>query len=288
MKYGQAYLLVGGLMLVALGVIDDLKDVAAKKKLLWQAIAALVMVVPTGNYLQDLGDLFGVGHVTLGVLALPFTVVAFVGLINAVNMSDGIDGSAGGLVATSALWLSVLASLAGRQLLALELVMLSGVTCGFLLFNLRTPLRKKAAVFMGDAGSMMLGACLAWFAVHITQSPIYKGLPPPPIVVLWVLGLPVFDTVVLMCRRMRQGRSPFSAGRDHMHHIWTHAGFSIGQTTAILVTAQVGLGAIGVLGWHAGAPEWLLFVGYVGVLFLHRSLASHAWIASKWLRLHKP
>jgi len=287
MAHGQLYLLTGLMMLVALGVVDDLRDLSAKKKLLWQFVAALVMVVPHTTYLRHLGDLVGVGPLELGFLALPFTAVAVVGLINAVNMSDGIDGSAGGLVATSVFWLSVLADLVGRRILALELTMLFGVTIGFLVFNLRTPLRKKAAVFMGDAGSMMLGASLAWFAVHISQTPVPMGLPPPPIVVLWVLGLPVLDTLVLICRRIRQGRSPFSAGRDHMHHIWTHAGFSIGQATAILMLVNAGLGAIGVLGWRAGLPESALFAGYVGVFFVHRSLATHAWRVSKWLRLHK-
>ena len=287
MAHGQLYLLTGLIMLVALGVLDDLRDVSAKKKLLWQCVAALVMVVPSASYLYHVGDLVGLGRMELGFLALPFTAVAVVGLINAVNMSDGIDGSAGGLVATSVLWLAVLATLAGRNALALELVMLFGVTIGFLLFNLRTPLRRKAAVFMGDAGSMMLGASLAWFAVNISQTPAPSGLTPPPIVMLWVLGLPVLDTMVLICRRIRQGRSPFSAGRDHMHHIWTHAGFSIAQTTVILMAGNASLGAIGVLGWLAGVPEFALFVAYVGVFFLHRSLANHAWLASKWLRLHK-
>ncbi len=287
MNHGQLYLLTGLMMLLALGVVDDVRDVSAKKKLLWQLGAALVMIAPSERYLHHLGDLFGFGPVELGALALPFTAIAIVGLINAVNMSDGIDGSAGGLVATSVLWLAVLAALIGRNLLALELTILYGVTVGFLLFNMRTPLRNKAAVFMGDAGSMMLGACLAWFAVNITQVSPVSGNVPPPIVVLWVLGLPVLDTVVLMCRRIKQGRSPFSAGRDHMHHIWTRAGFSVAQTTSILMGVNAVFGAIGVLGWLAGVPEVVLFVAYIGVLFLHRSLAKHAWLVSKWLRLHK-
>lgn len=286
--FGQQNLLIGLAMLVALGVVDDFRELSAKRKLVWQLSAAAVIVAPGGDYLFHLGDLLGLGRLELGWFALPFTMFAIVGLINAVNMSDGIDGLAGGLVATSALWMVALALMCGFELMSVELLLLVAVTLGFLFFNLRTPLRSKAAVFMGDAGSMMLGACLAWYAVHLTQFPAYVGENPPPIVILWVLGLPVLDTVVLMLRRLRQGRSPFSAGRDHMHHLWLHAGFSIGQTTVCLMLANLALGGIGVLGWKLGVPEWGLTAGYVGVFLLHRQLASHAWLASKWLRVHNP
>lgn len=287
LKDGQAYFLLGVAMLLLLGVVDDLKDLAARRKIMLQVVAVLVMIVPNAIYLSHLGDLVGLGRVELGLFAIPFTVFATVGLINAVNMSDGIDGAAGGLVATSSLWLLILALAGGRSDLVQELLLFFGVTVGFLCFNMRTPLRSCAAVFMGDAGSMMLGAMLAWYSVHITQMQLSGGALPP-IVILWILGLPVLDTVVLMLRRIRQGRSPFSAGRDHMHHIWTHAGFSVGQTTAILMTVQALLGAAGVLGWRAGVPEWGLTAGYLALVLIHRSLASHAWQVSKWLRLHRP
>lgn len=286
--YDQQNLLVGLAMLVALGVLDDFRELSAKKKLVWQLAAAAVIVVPGAEYLYHLGDLVGMGRIELGWFALPFTLFAIVGLINAVNMSDGIDGLAGGLVMTSAVWMAVLAVMCGFRLMVLELLQLMAVTLGFLVFNLRTPIRTKAAVFMGDAGSMMLGACLSWFAIHLTQFPAFVGENPPPVVILWVLGLPVLDTVVLMLRRLHQGRSPFSAGRDHMHHIWTHAGFSIAQTTVCLTVVNLLLGAIGVIGWRLGVPEWLLTAGYVGVFLLHRELAKHAWRVSTWLRVHKP
>lgn len=272
-----------------LGLLDDLRDLPARLKLVWQVCSALIIVTPGASYLDSLGNLFGTGMVELGALAPLFTVFAIVGLINAVNMSDGIDGLAGGLVVSTLLWMSILALLNGRPRMILELLLLLAVTLGFLFFNLRTPLRHKATVFMGDTGSMMLGACLAWYAIHLTQTPsTTTGATTPPVVLLWVLGLPVLDTVVLMLRRIRSGRSPFSAGRDHMHHIWTHAGFSIAQTTVFLMAVNLLLGAIGVLGWQAGVPEWLLLAGYIGAFLFHRNLASHAWLASKWLRLHRP
>lgn len=281
---GQINLLIGLVLIVALGVIDDFREVSPRRKLFWQCIATLVIVVPNANYLHHLGDLLGLGRLELGWVALPFSVFAIVGMINAANMADGVDGLAGGLTASSVLWMIGLAYLAGRPLITLELMMLFGVTLGFLVFNLRTPLRGRAAVFMGDAGSMMLGTCLGWFAVNLSQVTGPTGVAPPPIVLLWVLGLPVLDTVVLMLRRVRRGRSPFSAGRDHMHHIWLHAGFSAGETTAILVAVNFVLGGIGIAGWRLGVPEWGLLLLYFGVFLLHRSLARHAWIVSTLLR----
>lgn len=280
-------LLFGLMILVVLGVVDDFRNLSARNKLIWQMLAAAAIIMPNADYVYHIGNLWGTGRVELEWLALPFTLVAVLGLVNAVNMADGIDGLAGSLVSTSTLWMAGLAWAAGYYGLALELLILLAVISGFLLFNLRTPLRKKASVFMGDAGSMMLGACLAAYAISLSQLPGHSVEPPPPIVILWVLGLPVLDTLVLTLRRLCQGRSPFSAGRDHMHHIWVRAGFTIGQSTVCLVFGNFMLGAIGVLGWKLGVPEWVLAAGYVGVLLFHCQLAHHAWVVSKWLRVHK-
>lgn len=289
MDLGDLNLLLGIVVLLLLGVVDDLRDVSAKLKLLWQVLAAVVIVIPNETYILHLGDLIGIGDLQLGAFAPVFTLFAMVGLINAINMTDGIDGLAGSLVVTSTLWMLVVATLTHQPALLPEIMVLLAVTLGFLAYNLRTPLRDKATVFMGDSGSMLLGACLAWNAIQLTQQ-TSVGLPGadlvPPVVLLWVLGLPVLDTVVLMLRRVRQGRSPFSPGRDHMHHIWTHAGFTIGQTTVILMLINLLLGAVGIAAWQLGAPEWLLFAGYIVVFLLHRRIAKHAWLASKWLRAH--
>jgi len=93
--------------------------------------------------------------------------------------------------------------------------------------------------------------------------------------------------VVLMIRRMLQGRSPFSAGRDHMHHIWMHAGFTPGETTLLIMGLNAVLGLIGFAGWILGLPEWVLAAGYFAIFALHSMLATHAWKASKWLKRRK-
>ena len=277
---------LGGIaLLVVVGVLDDFLDIRAKTKLLVQAIAAMLIVLPSGVYITHVGDILGIGNISLGPLALPFTVFAVVGLINAVNMADGADGLAAGLTSTSLAWFLVCALSIGNQVMSFDLIILLAVTIGFLCYKMRTPLRHKAAVFMGDAGSMMLGALLAWFAILLANGGTTIQ-PPPPFAILWMLGLPVLDTVVLMVRRIRQGRSPFSAGRDHMHHIWMHAGFTPGETTLLMVGLNGLLGLIGFAGWKLGTPDWLLAFGYTGLFVLHTMIATHAWRVSKWLKRH--
>src|SRR5690606_15367016 len=101
-----------------------------------------------------------------------------------------------------------------------------GALAGFLVYNLRTPLRKQAAVFMGDAGSMALGLVVAWFAMSLAQEP---HVVFAPISVAWILALPIIDICAQFNRRVREGRHPFSPDRGHFHHHFRHAGISSGQ-----------------------------------------------------------
>ena len=124
---------LGGIaLLVVVGVLDDFLDIRAKTKLLVQAIAAMLIVLPSGVYITHVGDILGIGNISLGPLALPFTVFAVVGLINAVNMADGADGLAAGLTSTTVVWFIACALVVGNQSMALDLVILLAVTVGFL------------------------------------------------------------------------------------------------------------------------------------------------------------
>ncbi|NTU43286.1 MAG: undecaprenyl/decaprenyl-phosphate alpha-N-acetylglucosaminyl 1-phosphate transferase [Nitrospirales bacterium] len=274
-KYLFCYLSV--IAVAILGSIDDVKDIRAKIKLIWQIVAAAVMVLGGNIILVSFGNLTGMGDLGLGRLAVPFTIFAVVGLINAINMSDGVDGLAGGQTAVSSLWLGIIASMAGLRVQAFVIFLFLSVILGFLAFNARSPWRERATVFMGDAGSMMLGLCLSWFAIEVSQTPRAGVMP---ISVLWILGLPVLDTVTLMVRRLQKGQSPFQAGRDHSHHILLHAGFSHGQTTAIMVTFSSILGAVGFWGWWMSAPEWLMTCGYFFIFSVYFWGMRHAWRVS--------
>jgi UDP-GlcNAc:undecaprenyl-phosphate GlcNAc-1-phosphate transferase len=162
----NAAILAGLALLVLLGFVDDRNELSARTRFIVQAAAALIMVYWGGVRLDNLGNLFGYGDVIMGRWSVPMTVFAVLGVINAMNMIDGADGLAGGLALMALLVLSVIA---GGDLGGTLLLPLAAAVAGFLVFNLRTPWRDRASVFMGDAGSMLLGFALAWYTVDILQ-----------------------------------------------------------------------------------------------------------------------
>ena len=156
-------------------------------------------------------------------LAIPFTVFVTVGVINSINMSDGLDGLCGNLTMVSLLGLGTAAALWSNSGDFRLINMLSAAVAGFLLFNQRTIWRTRALVFLGDAGSMLLGFVLAWFTIEICQAPIAAISPAAA---LWFVAVPVMDTVGVMLRRLLAGLSPFHADSQHLHHLliqcWFH------------------------------------------------------------------
>lgn len=283
--YGSTYwdLLAGTTVLTLLGVVDDRRGLKATTKLLVQALLVSALFGAGQMQISNLGDLFGTGHrIELELLALPFTVFAVVGVINAVNMIDGADGLAGGVVFISIAWFLVASMLASGQVsVALFGTMLAAIA-GFLAFNMRSPWRRRAACFLGDAGSLALGFALAWIAVELTQEQSARRIPA--VVALWVVGLPIMDTLSLMLRRLAKGRSPVSADRDHLHHILLRAGYSHGQMVAILLLISAIFGAVGVIGHYAGLSDATLFYSYLALAFAYHQAMMHAWRLAVLLR----
>jgi UDP-GlcNAc:undecaprenyl-phosphate GlcNAc-1-phosphate transferase len=144
----------------------------------------------------------------------------------------------------------------------------------FLCFNLRLPRRGHARVFLGDAGSTLLGFALAWFAIDLTQGP---GRSFPPICALWIVLLPLADCVSLMTRRIAAGRSPFSADRLHIHDYLRARGLSSHQTLGVLAGTSAAFGAIGFLGWRLGAPQHVLFWAFFFLFFAYHFGILKAW-----------
>ncbi len=275
-------LFAGMAMLLIVGVVDDLVEVDAWAKLGFQVLAALLMTLWGGVAVTDLGYILGPGEtVDLGSWAVPFTTFCVVGLINAINMLDGVDGLAAGTVAIALGWLTAAGLLAGAPIWPFLSGLLLAAICGFLVFNLRNPWRRKAASFLGDSGSMMLGFALAWFAIQAAGS---STGPLPPIAIGWVLALPVLDTLVLIGRRLAAGRHPFQADREHLHHILYRAGFTPAQTVSTLLLASILLGGVGVLGAFLHVPAWLLATGLIPVAAVHAVAQVHARRSATILR----
>lgn len=258
-----------GLMLIALvGTLDDLRDLGHHSKFLAQIAAAGLMLFWGGWVLHSLGNLVGAWPLGLGVYSIPLTFVAVVGVINAVNFSDGADGLAGGLVFNALMWFCVMglrappAALpavspaglpAGEVQIAIAFL---GAVAGFLVFNQRRPGRGHALAFLGDAGSLGLGYALAWFMVAGAEGPTPLFAP---VTAIWLLAVPLVDTLACTGRRLLKGTSPFKADRKHLHHILIDLGLPVGKAVALIHLCAFLLGGIGVAGWFWGVAEHVMF-----------------------------
>lgn len=275
-----AFYLAGGLLLLV-GVADDLRDLNWRWRIGAQVLAAVGMVYLGGVSVQQLSDVVGVQHLALGWLALPVTVFVVVGVINALNMADGVDGLAGGQALVSLLLFFAFALYAGNYTAAERLLAVSAAVVGFLCWNLRRPGLPRAEVFLGDAGSMLLGFIIAWTAVRLSQSPEH---PVSPVLGPWTIALPLIDTCSLILRRLREGRSPFSADRDHLHHILLDAGYTA-TTIAIggmFLSLALGLGAALLL--KLGIYRPLLVVLFFVLIGVHYKLTADRARAVEFFR----
>lgn len=269
-------LLASMTLLTLVGLYDDLFSLRPTLRFVFQIGAILLMALVGNVTLTSLGNLFGWGNVLLGDFTIPFTIFAVVGVINAFNMIDGLDGLAGGLALLATLCLIVLnllAPTAGSATIgALSVLALS--IAGFLCFNLRHPWRTRASVFMGDAGSTMLGFTLGWFLVHLSQGP---EAVMAPVTAIWIVALPLMDAVAVMARRIRAGRSPFAADRQHLHHLLLGLGLTDGRVCAILLTAAALAAAGGVLAWWLGIPEHWQFYSFLAAFALYYRFTTRLW-----------
>jgi len=261
-------------IIVVVGFLDDWVELSVRLRFVAQGIAALIMALFAGAQLASLGDLLGFGTVALGVFAVPFTIFAMVGMANSLNLSDGLDGLAGGLALITAAFVAVAAYIEGRENTLITLFILGGALIGFLAFNMRFPWQRRARVFMGDSGSLMLGFLLAWALIRVTQA---EHDPLPPAAALWFFAIPLWDTVSLMLRRIRKGQSPFHPGRDHLHHILLRVGYRDCQVVRFIHLVAVACGLVGLAGWQLGVPDAVMFYGFMAVFALYCYAVQHAW-----------
>ncbi|WP_271678577.1 MraY family glycosyltransferase [Thermomonas mangrovi] len=253
---------IAAVLLVAVGLWDDKHDLRWYWRVLAQVVAALVVIFWGGVRVEQLGPLFGLGQTSLGFLSVPFTVFATVGIINAMNMIDGADGLAGMLGLAALAMLCAASVYAGNLVLAERVAVLCGALAGFLVWNLRFPWRPRARVFMGNAGSGFLGLVIAWVAFRLTQN---DGHPVNPVLALWLLPIPVMDTLVLIVRRLQEGRSPFAAGRDHIHHMMQDAGFGPTRAAFWLTVFSLACGLVVGQAMRLDVPNPLLLAAYIAL-----------------------
>jgi len=273
---------VAGALLVFVGVIDDFRELSPTVRLVSEIIAVLIIIFGSDVVVRNFGTMsIDGGGMSLGIIAVPFTVFAVVGLINAVNMSDGLDGLAGTLSLVPVLGFIVATIFLGD---GKDLVVLSCFAASlgaFLLFNVTVPGRRRALIFLGDSGSMFLGLALAWIVIRLSQG---ESAAISPAAALWFLTLPIFDTVCMTSRRLLRRRPPFSADKEHLHHVFLLAGFTVTET----VLTMAGLATIGVLVGLAGTyyevSDLLLAGSFLLLGLMYFWVILRAWSFMRFLR----
>src|SRR5690242_14707351 len=256
-------------VLVALGALDDRYGLRVSVRVVVQVVAILIVIATTGTYVHSLGVLHGY-ELKLGWLGIPFTVLAVIGLINAFNLMDGIDGLAGclALVSTGAIALLMAPDMPAP--LTVIVLLLAAALYPFLMANLGL-LGKKAKVFLGDSGSVVLGYVIAWTLIALSQSTprhISPGL------VLWCVALPVMDTLAVIYRRLKRGVSPFTPDRTHIHHLLMNAGLGPRRTLVYLVGYSIVLPFAGVV-IHAELGAIANLVAFVVVAAIYGAFTTH-------------
>lgn len=252
------FLLLGAFLLLLVGLIDDRYDLPPSVRLGTQFGAVLLMYFGGGLSVTTLGDPLALGELGVKPVALVATVFFSIALINAINMTDGMDGLAGGLALVALVGVAIAGQ--GGSATALAVVGL-GVVIGFLAFNFPLKVNRPIRTFMGDGGSTVLGFIASWLIISVTQPP---NAFVSPAAALGFVAIPLYDLTSCFFRRIIDGRSPMSADRNHYHHILQAAGFRRRQCLAILMTAAA---SVMLLCWAleaAGKAESIIFVTWLG------------------------
>ena len=250
--------------IVTLGTLDDRLDLSSALKFFIQFAVAAYYVLSTGNYVDNLYGLFGIGALP-SWLGISLSIITVVYLINAVNLIDGVDGLAAGI---SLLALYLFSTLMGGGEYLITSIFIGLGLIVFMGFNYSD----KRKIFLGDAGSLSLGFIIATFAMEFLHSGNAHHLHlnlNPVIVAILILGYPVADTIRVFAIRISMGLSPFNADRRHMHHVLLDKGFSHFGTTTFIMTVMAGL----VLSNKFLAPRLdshlMILLNILGILLIH-------------------
>lgn len=248
---GITSVMTGCTLIYMLGLIDDLKDLKPLVKLCGQIVCATVVYI-MGVRIEFITNYFGPGNMAFGdVACFIITVLWLIAITNAVNLIDGLDGLAAGIAAISALCIGYVAYIHGQYVPTLAMMAIAGAALGFLPYNFN-----PAKIFMGDSGSELLGFSIA--AVSILGT-VKSATIVVVIIPALVLGLPIFDTVMAIFRRLAKHQSIGTADKEHLHHRIMKAGF--GQKRAVMILYCIS----GIMGIVAVLYSRGLTVEYLGL-----------------------
>ncbi|MGE7695938.1 glycosyltransferase family 4 protein [Lysinibacillus sp. NPDC094177] len=229
-------IIIGACIIVATGVIDDMREISAKAKLVGQLIAALIVIF-VGGIQIDMITLPFVGELNFGFLSIPLTIIWIVGITNAINLIDGLDGLAAGVSTIALITLAVMAIIMSNMFVLAIAAILAASTFGFLFYNFH-----PAKIFMGDTGALFLGFMISVLALLGFKNVTVVALIVPII----ILGVPISDTFFAIVRRVRMKKKWSDPDKSHLHHRLLDMGFTHRQTVLIIygIAIMFGLAAI--------------------------------------------
>lgn len=268
-------------VLVMMGAIDDKYDVDYRIRLVVQILISCAMIFAAGLSLKSLGHILFSYEVDLGPLGYIVTIFAVLGAINAFNMVDGIDGLLGGLTMVTFGALAYIHYVDGQLPLARFCLMMVIVVVPYICLNLGFPFGIRKKVFMGDAGSMLIGFTVIWVLLQGTQGPKAQM---NPVTALWLIAIPLMDMTCIMVRRIRKGVSPFKPDREHLHHICLRAGLSSHQALVVICGVATLLAVAGIALEYGGVPEWISLLLFLLVFFFYYQLLNNVWRILAWIK----
>ena len=230
-------LYVCALLIMIFMVFDDFYTIKPIFRLFFQLFISGLMIAMSGEYLSNIGNLFGTGDINLGVFAIPFTMICVVGIMNAFNMIDGLNGICASLALIPIAYVTYLGNFSYGLLIPI------GAILGFLAYNLGY-LGKRRRVFLGDSGSNMLGFAVAFICIEYSQNINHLSYINP-VTALWLVFIPLVDCVAVMTVRVINGITPFTPGRDHLHHRLLNIGIKPKMILIIFILLSVSLSFIG-------------------------------------------
>ncbi len=262
--------IVGMTILFFVGIKDDLVGVDPSKKIFFQVLPALILIFFGDLKIDYLYGILGFTHIEEAISVI-LTCFIFIALTNAINLIDGIDGLAGGIATIASVSFGSWFLITDHFAMALMAFSLAGALAGFLRFNFS----HTSKIFMGDTGSLILGFMLSFFAVRFVNLNASFRFEPTaffnaPIIAIVILIVPIFDTLRVFLVRIMGKRSPFSADRNHMHHILLDNGLSHARATGVLCGASL-LNTVVFLFFHhniSNTASLLILIGLFMVYML--------------------
>lgn len=218
-------------------IFDDYYGIRAIYRLSFQSLIVLLMIFMTNESLVNVGNLFGIGDINLGVFSIPITVFCVVGLMNAFNMIDGLNGICASFALVPLIFVTYFGNFSYGLLIPI------GAILGFLAYNLGY-LGKKRRVFLGDSGSNILGFAVAFICIEYSQD-INHSSYVNPVTTLWLVAIPLVDCVTVLISRILKGIMPFRPGRDHLHHKLLNLGIKPKQILVMFIFLSIFLASIG-------------------------------------------